>query len=50
MTFSRVNAGHVAGQAVLIADHRRKNGFEVSEKKRWHSTLSDWAGFIGRGN
>lgn len=30
MSLSRVNAGHVAGQAVLIADQRRKNGFEVS--------------------
>ena len=26
-------AGHVAGQAVLIADQRRKNGFEVSERE-----------------
>lgn len=36
MNFSRVNAGHVAGQAVLIADQRRKNGFEVSERETGH--------------
>jgi hypothetical protein len=33
MNLSRVNAAHVAGQVVLIADRRRKNGFEVEEKK-----------------
>ena len=33
MSLSRVNAGHVAGQAVLIADQRRKNGFEVSGRE-----------------
>ena len=33
MSLSRVNAGHVAGQVVLIADQRQKNGFEVEEKK-----------------
>ena len=29
MTLSSVNAGHVAGQAVLIADQRRKNGSDT---------------------
>jgi hypothetical protein len=33
MSLSRVNADHVAGQAVLIADQRRKNGFEVSGRE-----------------
>ena len=33
MSLPRVNAGHVAGQAVLIADQRRKNGFEVEEER-----------------
>ncbi len=33
MSLSRVNAGHVAGQAVLIADQRRKNGFELSGRE-----------------
>ena len=33
MSLSKVNAGHVAGQAVLIADQRRKNGFDVYEKR-----------------
>jgi hypothetical protein len=33
MNLSKVNAAHVAGQVVLIADRRRKNGFEVEEKK-----------------
>jgi len=32
MSLSKVNAGHVAGQAVLIADQRRKNGFGVERK------------------
>src|ERR1041385_1767120 len=34
MSLSKVNAGHVAGQAVLIADQRQKNGFEVSWTER----------------
>jgi hypothetical protein len=33
MSLSRVNAGHVAGQAVLIDDQRRKNCFEVSGRE-----------------
>jgi hypothetical protein len=30
MTLPRVNVGHVVGQVVLIADPRRRNGFEVN--------------------
>jgi hypothetical protein len=33
MSLSRVNADHVAGQAVLIADQRQKNCFEVSGRE-----------------
>src|ERR1051325_2527708 len=32
MSLSKVNVGHVAGQAVLIADQRQKNSFEVERK------------------
>ena len=50
MTFSRVNAGPVAGQAVLIVDQRRKNGFEVSERETVAFYFVRSAGSIRRGN
>ncbi|MCE3223104.1 MAG: hypothetical protein K0S58_1284 [Nitrospira sp.] len=48
MTLSRVNAGHVVGQVVLIADQMRKNGFEVSgARTNWPSIRTEAHKCIG---
>lgn len=46
-SLSRVNAGPVAGQAVLIADPRQKNGFEVSGRETGTSYFVSTVGFMG---
>ena len=47
MSLSRVNAGHAAGQAVLIADQKRKNGFEVGGREMKTFYFFRSAGSIG---
>jgi hypothetical protein len=40
MTLSQANAGHVAGQVVLIVARRRENGFELPNDSR-HPTSAE---------